>query len=96
MTSSWYLGDFVAMNWDSESPDNDEDGDLSMRASHSSYLAYCYLWHRQGRVVEYYGIKNLDGRPFVSRERGISGGDGTQRQVKLWVLVVQIFSLTPL
>jgi hypothetical protein len=57
-----------------------EDGDLLMGTSHSSYLPYCYL----------------DGDPYVSGEGGLSGGAGTHGQVKLWVLVVQIFSLAPL
>ena len=87
MVSSRYLVD-VAMNCQSLGDDELEDGDLSMRKSHSSYLPHCDLEHRRGRVVEY-GIGNLDGGPFVSGERGLSGVDGTQGQVKLWVLVVQ-------
>jgi hypothetical protein len=70
---------------------NDEIGDLSMRASHSSHLPYCYLDHHQERIVEC-AIRNLDGVPG---ERGLSGGAGTQGQVNLWALIVQLFSLTP-
>lgn len=57
-----------------------EDGDLSMGTSYSSYLPYCHL----------------DGDPYVSGEGGLSGRAETQGQVKLGVLVVQIFSLAPL
>ena len=79
------------MNWGS--PGNDEDGDLSMWASHSSYLPYCYLEHHRGRVVEY-AIRNLDGDPYASGERGLSFEAGTHGRVKLWVLDVQKISLT--
>jgi hypothetical protein len=69
----------------------DEDGHLSMRASH---LPYCYWEHLRGRVVGY-AIRNLDGDPYASGERGLSGGaGGAQGQVKMWVLVVLLFSLT--
>ena len=65
-----------------------------MGVSHSSYLPYCcYLERRRGRVAEY-AIGNLDGDPYASGERGLSGVAGTHGQVKLWDLVVQIFSLT--
>ena len=57
-----------------------------MRASHSGYLPCCYLKHHRGRIVEY-SIRNFDGDPYVSVERGLSGG--TRGQVKLWVLDVQ-------
>ena len=79
------------MNWGSLG--YDEDGDLSMRASHSGHLPYYYLQHHRGRVVE--SIRRLDGAPYVLGERGLSGWTGTQGhwQVKLWVLVVQLFSL---
>ena len=90
MTSGRHLGG-VAIDWGLLG--SDEDGGLSMRVSHSSYLPYCcYLERRRGRVAEY-AIRNLDGDPYASGERGLSGGAGTQSQVKLWVLV-QIFSLT--
>ena len=55
---------------------NEEDGDLPMKASRPSCLAYCYL----------------DGDPYVSGEGSLSGGVGTQGQVKLWVLGTDIFS----
>ena len=78
------------MNW--ESVDNDEDGDdLSMGASHSSYLPYCYFEHHRGRIVEY-AVINFDGDPYVLGERGLSGGVGTQGWVDLWVLDVQIIN----
>ena len=81
------------MNWGLLGSD-DEDGGLSMGASHSSYLPYCcYLERHRGRIAEY-AIRNLDGDPYASGERGLSGGAGSHGQVKLWVLVVQIFSLT--
>lgn len=57
-----------------------------MRVNHSSYLPYYYLEHHRGRVVEY-AIINLDGDPYVSGERGLLGGAGTQGKVELWVLV---------
>ena len=79
------------MNWGS--PGNDEDGDLSMWASHSSYLPYYYLEHLWGRVVEY-AIRNSDGDLYASGEGGLSGEAGTHGQVELWVLDVQIISLT--
>ena len=86
MTSGWYLGHDVVMN----TLGDDEDGDMSMRANHGHSS---YLEHRRGRVVEY-AIRDLDGDPsYASGERGLSGGAGTQTwsQVKLWVLVVQIY-----
>ena len=49
MISSYYMGD-VAMNWGSLS--NDEDGNLSMRASLSSHLPYFYLVHNRRRAVD--------------------------------------------
>ena len=80
MTSSRYLGD-VAMNGGLLG--SDEDGGLSMRVSHSSYLPYCcYLKHYWGRVAEY-ATRNLDGDPYASGERGLSGGDVTHGQAKL-------------
>ena len=67
---------------------DDEDGDLSMRPSHSSSLPHCHLEHHRGRIVEY-AIRNLYGDPYVMGERGLSGVvAGTLGQVKLWVLVV--------
>ena len=80
MTSNRYLGN-VAVNWGLLG--NDGHGDLSMRASHSSY---CDVEHRhgQGKVVEY-AIGNLDGDSFVLEERDLSGGDETHGQAKLWV-----------
>ena len=74
MTSSWYLG-HVTMNWGTLGID--EDGDMSMRASHSSYLE-----HRRGRVVEY-AIRKLDGDPYASGERGLSGGGWDSEPGKL-------------
>ena len=65
------------MNW--ESVGNDEDGDLLVRPSHSSY---CHSKHHWGRVVECV-IRSLDGDPYASGERGLSGGAGTQALVKL-------------
>ena len=63
-----------------------------MRASQSSHLPYCYLEDRRRRVVEY-AIRNLDGGPYASGEKGLSGGAGAQ--VKLWILIIKLFSLTP-
>ena len=88
------MGD-VVMNWGLLG--SDEDGGLSMRASYSSYLPYCCYFehHDRGRVAEY-AIGNLHGNPHASGKGGLSGGAGTHVQVKLWVLVVTMFSLTPL
>ena len=58
-----------------------------MRESHPSHLLYCYLEHHQETVVEY-AIRNLEGDPYASGEKGLSGGAGTRGQVKLWLLVV--------
>ena len=46
--------------------------------------------HHRERVVEY-AIRNLDGDPYVPGERGLSGGAGTQGQVNMWALIVQLF-----
>ena len=59
-----------------------------MRASQSSHLPYCYLEDRRRRVVEY-AIRNLDGGPYASGEKGLLGGAGTRGQVMM--LIVKLF-----
>ena len=72
------------MNERSLGIDEGHGADLSMRASQSSHLPYCYLENHRGRVVKYV-IRNLDGDPYVSGEKLLKllGWTGTQVQVEL-------------
>jgi len=47
-----------------------------MRASHGSHLRYCYLNNRRRRIE--YAIRNLEGGPYASGEKGLSGGAGAR------------------
>ena len=77
--SRWCSNDFKLVSEFWGTLGNDENGNLSMRATHSSYFPYYYLKHHRDRVVEYAIVRDLDKDPYyVPGERGLSGWTGFQ------------------